>query len=212
MKRLVWIIARDTEKAAGPMSSFRAKELEDLRMELRRELRIYGDDVRSLVHPSRHLARPRARPRQQPAFRLIQRFVLSPTTPRAHRHPKPPLPHRSLAGRGRRRHGHAPALAPGRGVALRHHRSPRHLHRPPPPAHFVVFVRVEDRRPGTFVAGAPRHRGAPVPKARHVVQRDRDEHRPRLASDVGVEGAAHGAVLIPREARRGDAPSGGARG
>ncbi len=164
---------------------------------------MYGDDVRSLVHPSRALPRPRARPRQ-PAFRLIQRFIPSDAT-RSPTFPTPP-PHHSLAGRGRRRHGHATALSPGRGVALRHHRSPRHLHRPPPPAH-VVFVGGEDRRSGTFVAGTRRHRGAPVPKARHVVQRDRERTQPRLASDVGVQGAAHGAVLIPREARHGDAPS-----
>ena len=66
------------EERAGTaeMSSFRAKELDDLRMELRRELRMYGDDVRTPIPPRRPPT-----PHQTRHQRFIQRF----------RHPQRPI-------------------------------------------------------------------------------------------------------------------------
>ena len=156
--------------AAGPLGGFRA-ELEDPGSSGER---MYGDDVRSLVHPSRHLPRPEAPPRRQPAFRL-------PTFPdheAARRSMYQAGFISSLAGRGRRRQ------VPPRLATTRHPSSSSPAtSQASSPARSSSSFALKTAGPGRSSLA---HDAIDLShQASHVGLRDRDEHRnPRLIDGV----------------------------
>ena len=171
-------------------------------MELRRELRMYGDDVRSLVHP---LAGPPATPGPSPTAACVS---FHPTFYPRRRHALTDIPHRPVPTIHSQNEDDGVMDTPPRsrpGAASRFGTTDRPatstglLHRPTSSSFAVKTAARDVRRWRTTPSRSARPEGPPRrptrPRSTAASARVRCR-RPR---------SGHGAVFIPREARHGDA-------